>query len=136
MGDRVTTELSKLRDKLHSATSWVKCIEEILKKEGHRIFLCYQLTDQEHLANSTYRKVEKLEKMRTKAMAKACKKSFFIGFDLCKSMTQAFLPNNHTELLRANPSDGSQKAMVDDCIEAFAKSSEHALSTNNFHATT
>lgn len=51
-------------------------------------------------------------------------------------MAQAFLPNKNTKLLRANPSDGNLKAMVDDRIGAFMKSSEQALSTIKFNIAT
>lgn len=77
-----------------------------------------------------------MEKMGTEAMAKACKKSFFVGFERCRSMVQAFLPNNHAKLLRTNPSYESLKDVVNDYVRAFAKSSEQALSASKFHATT
>lgn len=47
---QATMELSKFQDKLHSATSRVKHIEELLKKEeDYKTFLYCQLTDQKHL---------------------------------------------------------------------------------------
>lgn len=77
-----------------------------------------------------------MEKMGAEAMTEACEKSFFINFRRYKSMVQAFLSNNHAELLRADPSDESLKAMVNDHIGEFSKSSEQALSITKFHAAT
>lgn len=92
------------------------------------MFLHRQLIDLELLANSTNRKVEKMGKMGTELVGEVCKKSFFIGFERCKSMAQAFLSNNHAELLKINHSDRSLKAVVDDYIGTFTKSFELALS--------
>lgn len=59
--------------------------------------------------------------MGAEAVVEAYKMGFSTGFERCKQMGQAFLPNNSIEVLRTNPLDESLKAIVDDYIGAFAK---------------
>lgn len=53
-----------------------------------------------------------MKRMGAEAIMKVCKMGFSIGFERCKLMAQAFLPNN-AEFLKANPSYESLKVMVD-----------------------
>lgn len=70
-------------------------------------------------------KASRLKKKGVKAMMKACKIAFTVGFEKCKSMIQAHLPTITSNFCMCLYE--CLKAVIDESIQAFMRISEWLL---------